>query len=277
MEMRVTESAPGRVDAAPIGFGEALMEQLRWVWARLRFWWLVLGVLLAGSGVLLVNTLTENTWPRSGSMFAGVVLPLVLLVAVSWSLSVWRDDPPKDRDYFWLQPVGREAHTLARVLAGLVWMLGVMAVAAVALAIAILVAPDAGLADHALPPAGFWFSWLGAFVLSYLVGTFAAILSDRPAIWLVLGAILVLLLDGLAGARDWQWVDAVTNWFTSGDLSLGTALFAPGVIAFQAMADHAPAAMQMSPGDHQPVAALLIWLVIMTGAVVGAAFVSRPR
>ena len=52
----------------------------------------------------------------------------LLLIALSWAFSAWRDDPPKDRQYFWLHPVGRTSHTIARSVAAGLWLLVVVAV-----------------------------------------------------------------------------------------------------------------------------------------------------
>ena len=64
-------------------------------------------------------------------MVAMAFHPLLLLIALSWAFSAWRDDPPKDRQYFWLHPVERTAHTIARSLAGFIWLLLVVAIVVV--------------------------------------------------------------------------------------------------------------------------------------------------
>ena len=102
-----------------IGFGEALLEQMRWFWHRQWLWIVIVTVLTAGASAWIISSV-----PDDGAAFAPLLVgnafhPLLVLIALSWALSAWRDDPPKDRQYFWLHPVERTAHTVARSLAAL--------------------------------------------------------------------------------------------------------------------------------------------------------------
>lgn len=267
---------PGPVEPtdqpARVGFAAVLMEQVRWVWARAWIWWLVLlGAMSLGLIAILWDVPARDDAARMiPILLGGTLMPLMLLIAASWGLTVWRDDPPRDRQYFWVQPVSRVTHTIARSLAGAIWIvLAVLLLIGVALV-------TAGVRGAPAPDAGVWLLWLGSVVLAYLITSAAAMLSDRPAVWLAGGTVLLLLVNALARARDILWLESVMKIFMDGDYSLSVALFAPSMRAIQNVASAGP-----HPGGSaasvEPAAALLIWLAVGVLAFLGSAWMARPR
>lgn len=263
-----------RDEAHGASYGRVLVEQLRWVAQRAWIWWIVLVVAMAAGFVLIL-------WGASGSeqgrrvlpmALSGTLFPLMLLIAVSWGLTVWRDDPPKDRQYFWLQPVSRMWHTLARGLAGGAWlMLAVLVIMAVALVTTLLQqAPMLGWSV--------WILWLGAVLLAYLLTNIFAILTDRPALWIIAGFVIVVLLNALATMRQWGWLESATDVIVGGGRSLSMAFGAPSIAVAQRLAAENPGAGADSPAlTLDPVGTLLLWLAIAAVAFVGAAWAARPR
>ena len=113
---------------ATVSFGRALVEQLRWFWQRLWLWVVIVTVLVAGGAAWAILSLDAREGVFAYIMHGTAFSQILVLIAVSWAMSAWRDDPPKDRQYFWLHPVQRDAHTIARTLAGFIWLMVVAAV-----------------------------------------------------------------------------------------------------------------------------------------------------
>ena len=260
------------------GYGAVLAEQLRWVWARSWIYWTVLTVGLVAAVVALIwqwrPPSLEDGALVTQIVLASTVMPLTLLIGVSWALTIWRDDPPADRDYFWLQPVSRMAHTLLRVLAGALWLLLMLAAIGGAVVVAALATRTAAGDGGVLV----WLLWPGAVLLAYLIGSLAALLTGRPAVWIVISFVLVAITNALARVREIDWLLTVTGWFVGDGASLSAALFAPSTVAMRtavAAAGSAPPEGVGTTGDA--VLAVLLWLGLAFGATLAAAWWARPR
>lgn len=263
-----------------IGFGAALIEQIRWFWHRQWVWIAIVTVLTSVAGAWIVASLPEDAQAFAFLIVGNAFHPLLVLIALSWSLSTWRDDPPKDRQYFWLHPVERTVHTVARSLAGFAWLLVVVAVV-IGILLAAIVITQGG--DAILGTPRFWLYVAGAIALAYIASSIAAILSDRPGLWLVVVIALVIILGVVANIRNVEWLKDILAWFQGGPRSFGAALSGPGVEAARVMMEQAPPGTTFETpgmdrvGTAEPGTALLIWLPIATVAWLGAARVSRPR
>ena len=263
-----------------IGFGGALVEQLRWFWHRQWVWIAIVTVLTGGLSAWVVVSLPEEARSMIFMVFGSILHQLLVLIALSWALSVWRDDPPKERQYFWLHPAERTSHTLARTLAGFLWLMLVLVVVTATVLVAVMLLKgsntDAGTAR-------FWLFVVGSVALAYLAGSIAPILSDRPGLWIVAIVALVIIGSALAEMRQIEWLkSALEAVLTKGPYSFGAALGAPGYEAARILtasgqpgAADVPRLEQM--GEIDPAAALGIWLVVAIGAVAGSAWASRPR
>ena len=265
--------------ARPVGFGQALAEQLRWFWRRLWVWILVVALVVAGMVSWLISLLSESE-ASMGIIIIGTALhPLLLLVALSWAFSAWRDDPPRDRQYFWLHPVPRTAHTIARTVAGGLWLFLVLTfIVLVVLASTYLMHGAAGT----LGTPRFWLYVAASICMLYLFASIAPILSDRPGGWLFGLIAVVLLADVVAVIRQLEWLERAVAVFKGGSHSLTTALTAPSIEAMRLLnpeqwgsaADDSPLA---AVAEAEPGAALLIWLPVALVLYLLAARLSRPR
>jgi len=267
-----------------VGFGAALLEQLRWFWHRLWIWIVIVTVLTAGASAWIISSIPD-TEGEEGPMIATMLVgnafhPLLVLIAISWALSAWRDDPPKERQYFWLHPVNRTAHVVARSLAGFIWLVLVMAIviATTVISANVFLGGAPGLDAPRI-----WGFAVASIALAYISSSIAPILSDRPAIWIILVVALVIIAGVIADIRDLAWLQRGLDVLTGGARSFGTALGAPGYAAAHAVMGAVPEAgsmdvpqmdriMSAQPGD-----ALLIWLPISIVAFLGSALISRPR
>ena len=265
--------------ARVVGFGQALAEQVRWFWHRQWVWIVVVTVLTAGAAAWIIASI-----PEDGAFFAPMLVgsafhPLLVLIALSWAFSAWRDDPPKDRQYFWLHPVGRASHTIARSLAAFLWLALVVAIVVATVYISTRVMHG----TEALTPR-LWLYLGAAIALAYFSSSVAPILSNRPGAWVVLVIAIVVLAGAIGTIREIEWLKDFASVFQGGPRSFGTALGSPGYEAARFIQANMPGPGQPfdSPqmerlGAAEPGTALLVWLPIALAAWVAAAFASRPR
>lgn len=263
----------------PIGFGAALAEQLRWFWQRQRVWIVIVAVLTSSTAVLIIGNLPEDQQQVAILMVGMAFHPLMLLIALSWAFSAWRDDPPRDRQYFWLHPAPRTSHTIARSLAAGIWLIATLTVFVLVVLITTLMVQGAG-AELGTPR--FWIYVFAGICLAYLTASIAPVLSDRPGMW-VLGLVaLVVIAGAIATIREIEWLQRIVQVFNNGKYSLSTALNAPSVEAVRIVMEEQWAKRAESPEgaaavQAEPARALLIWLPIAVAAYLGAARLSRPR
>ena len=265
--------------ATTVGFGGALLEQLRWFWQRLWLWIVISTVLVAGASIWIISSIPDEESPIAYILLGSAFHPLLVLIAVSWALSAWRDDPPKDRQYFWLHPVQRDAHTIARTLAGLLWLMLVVSVVLVA----VFVASAGKVPPEMAADAGrMWLFSFASVALTYVAASIAAVLSDRPLIWILLVIALVIIAGVIAGLREIEWLQNAISWLTGGPRSFGTAIGAPGAEAMRLslavrppgapLPGHLEAAAEVRPG-----VALALWTPVTILAYLAAVRLSRPR
>lgn len=264
---------PGR----PVGFGAALVEQLRWFWQRLWLWIVIVTVLTAGAAAWIISSIDPEEAAFAAMLVGNAFHPLLVLIALSWALSAWRDDPPKDRQYFWLHPAERTAHTVARSLAGFIWLMLVVAVviAATVVATQLFLGGAPGIDTARL-----WLYAAGAIALAYIAGSIAPVLSDRPGLWIVAVIAVVVIAGAIAEIRDIQWLQRAVEVFTGGPTSFGTALGAPGYEAARAISAATPGFELPNAeriAEARPAVALAVWLPISLAAYLAAARASLPR
>ena len=264
---------------ANVGFGRALLEQLRWFWQRLWLWIVIASVLVAGAAIWIIASIPDEESPIAYVLLGSAFHPLLVLIALSWALSAWRDDPPKDRQYFWLHPVQRDMHTIARALAGLIWLMLVVTIVLVTVFVA-----SRGMvpAEMAAAAGRMWLFACASIALTYVAASIAAILSDRPLIWILLVVALVILAGVVAAVREIEWLQDAISWLTGGPRSFGTAIGAPGAEAMRLTIETLPPGAPMPPqmqaaADARPGAALALWSPITLVAFLAAVRLSRPR
>ena len=163
--------------------------------------------------------------PELSSLF--VIYQGLLFVGLLWPLSVWRGEPPSERDALRSLPVTGPGHELARVAAGALW-LAAACVTIPALVVLGLLATGRG---GSLDTLGIW-SWIhfvtGPLTL-YLLASVAALLAQRPlrAILLTIAALFVpfSLFARFEVSWGYQLLDAVI----AGDMSYSAAIGGPVV------------------------------------------------
>lgn len=263
----------------PIGFGPALLEQVRWFWQRMRVWIVIVAVLVSVAASWMIIALPDGEQQAAMMIVAVAFHPLLLLIALSWAFSAWRDDPPKDRQYFWLHPVGRTSHTAARSVAAGLWLLAVVAVIAAVIVVTVLITQGG---DAEFGSARFWSYVVGGIALAYIVSSISPLLSNKPGVWLVVLIALIIITDAIATMREIEWLKRAVDVFNDGKYSLGTALSGPSVEAMRmTMGDTLAQATAGTPmaqiAEAAPGTALLIWLPIAVALYAAAALLSRPR
>ena len=267
--------------ARPIGFGNALLEQVRWCWQRLWLSIVLIAAVTAGGTAWIMSRVQQAEQEVAFFLIMSHAFhPVLLLIAISWSMSVWRDDPPKDRQYFWLHPVSRTPHTIARSLAGGFWLL-----AAVAFIVGVVVVSMKLTQSDAFIGTGpFWLYVLGGVVLAYVAASIAPVLSNKPGPWFIAVLVVVIVAETIAVIRQIEWLESVVRVFKGGRYSFTAALAGPRVEAGRALSQR-----METPGsgaaqdavtraaEADPATALLIWIPVALVLYYVAARLSRPR
>lgn len=181
-----------------VGFGGAFARQFRFLWASRR-------PLLLAVALLAILGLSGQPWTMDMKMRLLVLWPVWLFVVpVAWAFTVFHNEGPSSRYYFWAQPTGRAGHVMARLAAGLVWMW-------IMYAVLILAGWIFGLTDGnawQMGEIGFagWLNMFSGPLLLYLVIAILTVPSDYPIRWFfgILFAIplLVSVFEDWLSARE---------------------------------------------------------------------------
>jgi hypothetical protein len=126
-----------------------------------------------------------NAEGRAWGQWALYCVPLVAV----WPSLLWRGEPLGRRHYHWSLPVPRGTHDLARIAAGGLWVLVVLAMLAVGDHVS--VRPFA-MTPHPQPPSDMMAYAVGLLTL-YCVASVVTLLSAHPARWFF-GILIVYLL-----------------------------------------------------------------------------------
>lgn len=263
-----------------VGFGAALAEQLRWFWQRLWTWIVICAVLIAGGALWAISSLDPAEGVFAYIMHGTAFAQILVLIAISWAMSAWRDDPPRDRQYFWLHPVQRDLHTVARTLAGFVWLMLVVSIVVLTVFLASrgVVPPEMQAGSARL-----WLFTFGAVALAYVAASIPSVLSDRPVVWILFVIAVVIILSAIADMRQITWLQEMLSALVGGRRSFGTGLGAAGSEAIRLVTENLTPGRDMQPpfaqrsADDLPGTALAIWLPVTLLAYLGAVRLSRPR
>jgi len=189
----------------------------------------------------------------------------------AWALGVWSDEAPSERVYHRMLPVGRRRHDLLRVLAGLGWLLAMLAVVYAVGGTRLMtgwhpvhVAEAGGVWQ--MVPGRYWLNLLTAPLTTYLAVSAFAVAVDRPGLWMVLtlGASLGLLR--LAEFLELGPLLAVLHFLLAGRHGLGEALV--GTVGY------VPIIGDLTPPDRWLYTALT-WLALAALAVILSSRVYR--
>lgn len=180
----------------PLGFNRTAIRQFVLLWLSRR-------PLLLAVGAFAILLLID-VWPSPLARLLSAWPFWLVLGGPVWALAVWYNEEPSRRRYMWSQPVGRAAHSLARVASGLGWLwMTCGGLVGVGYLVALF---DGDAAQFAQLRAASWVSLITAPAIGYLAVSCIAVASDYPLRWL-LGLLLcpplvLATLDAWLGLAD---------------------------------------------------------------------------
>lgn len=252
-------------DIRPTGFAGAVGEQFRVLWTSRR-------PLFMAIALLAVLTLAGEPWSDNPMARVFAIWPVWLMAApIIWGFAVWHNEGPSNRLYFWSQPVSRAAHSLARTVAGALWLVVLQAVLITAGALA--AAADGEIAQFGMVPLAAWVNMFTGPLLIYACLSLLTIPSDYPIRWF-LGFLfgvpfLLSLLD------EWLGAERTVRFLLKPlgeEWGLGASILAPTVIAMQRLDDLVDGAVPATSSGPFDVAtwwvAMPLWLLGMALALV---------
>ena len=192
---------------------------------------------------------------------------LLQVVALFWGAMVtWRGEGPSERFLHWTQPVGRARNQLARTAAGGAWLLLAAALGgALAWIAGAVLQGGMAMGSVRVPLAS-----AGSLTLLYLLGSIPALLSDRPAWWIIGVYVGYGLLIAVANVAGWPIVEPLQAFFGFEGWGLARAASAPTALGVEAV-------VPTVPGGASPWAPLGAWLIGAAAAVAAAATVHQDR
>jgi hypothetical protein len=255
----------------PLGLGDATLRQLRLLWSTRR------PVLLAVA-LLSLLILIGPPFLDLGTTRLFVLWPvLVGLAGPAWAFAVFHEEGPTRRHYHWSQPAARHVQSLARIAAGAVWLMAVLAL--LLGAAVVLGALDGNAASLGELSALAWINVFTGPLIGYMGISVLTVSSDHPLRWLLLLwlSLLILALVGhwLGTDRLERVVGAVLG---HPDWGLLSAIYRPIEVASARMVDASGAPVAgwtFSPGRW--LAATALWLGLFTGLVAWLASLHPDR
>lgn len=263
MEATIERVAP----AHPVGFAGAVGEQVRLLWQSRR-------PLLMFAGLVGVLALAGEPWSESDVARLFRPFPVWLVFAGPfWGFAVWHNEGPASRLYFWSHPVSRSTHTLARVVAGAVWLVAIYA--ALIGAAALLALFDGNVAQLGHPGPVAWLDFFLAPLIGYLIISVLTVPSDYPIRWFL--AVLLGVPITLALLDEWLGMDRFVEWLleplTNRTWGLAITMGGPFILALERLG--ATLREESGPGPFERMfdpqtwwVAVALWLLFWAGLVV---------
>ena len=262
----MSRSGPDRHAAAELG--TALRSQL----GLMRRTHAVALVALVAVIALGAGGLT-HFWPERGmgrlsvAQLLASMHGLLQVVALFWGAMVtWRGEGPGERFLHWTQPIDRVRNQLARTVAGGAWLLLAVVIGGTLAWVAGAVLQG----GMAVGPVRVPLASVGSLALLYLLGSIPALLSDRPAWWIIGVYVGYGLLTAVANVAGWPIVEPLQAVFGFEGWGLARAASAPTVLGVESVL---PAATDGS----SPWAPLGAWLAVASAAAAAAASVHQDR
>lgn len=248
-------------------------EQFRTVGASVRGELVAAGLLLAGATLLMLVYVLRGEG-HANFVLVDMAFPAVLLGFFA-PFGVWKGEEPARRAYLWALPVARSRNTLVKVLGGWGWLIALVGAYLLwAVAMTVLTGGDfsvggeiaQALTHRHLPPeqriralsleAWMWLVPFTGATVTYLIGTVAAVWTDRPWRWFAAAAftciLVVQLIEGIVH------VDPTLNAVTTGRYGLVSV-------------------MTGMPSAGGWAGATLVWMVCALAAVLVAAHRHQER
>lgn len=165
------------------------------------------------TGVILVVAVPERLVE-----IQAMVLGFGFIMGGAWGLGVWSGQAPVERLYHRMLPVGRCRHDLLRVLAGLLWLLAMLAVF-------YAMALGAGRwPPWPAIPLGYWVNLVTAPLTAYLVVAAFAVAVNRPGLWFVLTLGTAVGVLRLSEWLEWGRVTGLLEFLLAGRYGVGEAI-----------------------------------------------------
>ncbi len=178
---------------------------------QFRFLWLSRRPLKQLAVMATVAYLAGELAPSPAAHVFVIVMLSAFLAGPTWAFVVWIEEPPSARHYLWSQSADRMHQSLARVMAGLLWL---WAMLSVILTISVAIAAVGGHLA-ALPTISFA-KWVSLFVgptIGYVILSCLTVAFELPY-WWMLGLVVLI------------WVRAII-FEGLGDFSLSSVLYGP--------------------------------------------------
>jgi hypothetical protein len=223
--------------------------------------------------------MARNSGERLSFDLVEVAVPGVILGILA-PLGIWRGDGPARRQYLWSMPVDHVRHTLMKVLAGWVWVMGIVAVVLIwaliftsmtggALGVSVVrheliktLPPGPPIRDFTLH--GFTWMWIVPFVaatLSYIAGSIIAVAANHPWRW-YLGAAAIPALFEVLNEFSPDFLRHGTRAVTGGRYGFETVV--SGITAVtERTAQLLPSGAEMGPDFHAWMVAVAIWSAML--------------
>ena len=261
----------GERSPRPVGFMAAVTEQMRLLWMTRR-------PLLLLAGLLAVLVLSGEPWSDHPMARLFTMWPLWLFVFPPlWAFAVWHGEGPSNRLYFWSHPVSRAGQSLARVLAGAIWL--VLLYALLVGAGAFFGAIDSDLGQFGGPGFAAWLSFFTGPLILYLVISVLTLPSDYPIRWFLALLWGIPLLISLVD--EWLPVEPLLRPLTAA-WGFAPAVAGPFALAMERL-DHTLDGTRGGPAMERMVdlgawsVAMPFWLLLVGGIVVALAHVHPDR
>jgi len=189
---------------------------------------------------------------------------VVLFVALLRPFSMWAGEAPRERAYFWLLPVARWRHELARLVAGAVLLLAAIVGMAAIAALGLVIGGHTG-ALHALTRDAA-INFVTGPLTVYLLSSAAVIGSDRPGRALLIAWMTITIPYIVFGLIDAQRMYQLFDAIAGGPYSYSAALVGGFIDALSQGAG--------ATAGSWPLAAAL-WLALSLGVAAWSVFRRR--
>lgn len=123
------------------------------------------------------------------------MLGMIVIAGAAWGIATWWHEPPGRREHLLALPVDITTHELARIAAGALWLLTMIAATAAAAMIVQVIAGRADALGDLVPAA--WLSLFSAPLLAYLLTVTVATATRRSIELVLAGVVFVMITYGL--------------------------------------------------------------------------------
>lgn len=186
-----------------------------------------LGVLAAFAVLCIWSAFRARTEFHQASIdyAPGATVPMTL-IALLIPFGVWRSEDRARRAYHWTMPVARAEHTLTKVFAGWLWLMGGVALYLVTLAVlGVVMRAISGASPQHVADAWEWLVPFTSATIAYLLTSIAIVGSAHAWRWIggvIVGYFITLLVLDVLDLRD---AKHAVGLIVDGTYGLAAAIF----------------------------------------------------